>query len=363
MLIICCLLLFCLLIQVVFFAVTSRAFHKYRAPEGNMDLPVSVIVCARNEAQNLRKLIPRLLDQNHTNYEVIIVDDRSEDDTPSLCQAIEDDKFRYIRIDAVPENFNSKKYALTRGIEHSRHDTILLTDADCIPASAEWISKMSGGFGNSTDYVLGFSMYNQEPGLLNLLIRFETVWTAIHYIGFALTGMPYMGVGRNMAYRKSVFRKNSGFRGIEHLTGGDDDLLINRYGNSENCAVVIGKTATTWSVPKRTWPTFFKQKRRHLSAGRHYSPASKLVLGVLSLSHIFGYIFMGILLFNPVYGLIAVSGFLMRTVLLLFTFKKACQKLEIPFSAGKILPMDLLYAVYYPITGISATVRKTVGWN
>jgi glycosyltransferase involved in cell wall biosynthesis len=363
MLIICYLLILCLFIQFIFFAVVSRAFANYKAPDGNSQLPVSIVVCARNEAENLKRLIPLLLKQNHNTFEVILVDDRSEDETSGICGAFSNERFRYIRIEAVPENFNSKKYALTRGIEAAEHELILLTDADCVPASFNWVTNMSSGFGEDNEFVLGFSMYKSEPGLLNMLIRFETVWTAIHYLGLALAGMPYMGVGRNMAYRKAVFKRNSGFEGIAHLTGGDDDLLINRYGNAKNCAVIIGKEATTWSVPKKTWRSFFIQKRRHLSAGRHYSPASQLVLGVLSLSHIFGYIFIGILLFNPVYGLYAVAGLAIRTVLLLYTFKRACQKLEIPFSTGKILPMDLLYAIYYPIMGISASVRKTVRWS
>ncbi|MEJ2003407.1 MAG: glycosyltransferase [Cyclobacteriaceae bacterium] len=358
------LFLACLGVQVSFLLLMRHAFGKYSSPSGKSDTAVSVIVCARDEAQNLRRLLPALMDQNHENFEIILVDDRSTDGTDDVCRPYQlNESFHYLRIDTVPENFNGKKFGLTKGIEAASNNLILLTDADCMPASNEWISEMCSGFSPQTDFVLGFGMYREEPGLLNLLIRFETLWTAIHYLGFALLNMPYMGVGRNLAYRKRVFSSNSGFSGVSHITGGDDDLLVNKLATGQNCEVVIGRKATTWSVPKRKWRDFFIQKIRHLSVGRHYSPASRMILGVISLSHIFGYIFMGILLLHPVYWVYAAAGLVIRTLLLLYTFKKACQKLEIPFSTGKILPMDLMYAIYYPVMGISASLRKKIRWN
>jgi cellulose synthase/poly-beta-1,6-N-acetylglucosamine synthase-like glycosyltransferase len=364
MLIILILFLLCTAVQAAFFLRTAEAFSTYRKPTGDPDQPVSVIICARNEGSNLDTLIPELLKQDHPSFEIIIVNDRSEDNTAAVLKKYTDDpRFRTVHIKKLPAGMNGKKNALNTGIEAAVNELILLTDADCLPGSRSWIRGMCAGFEPENAFVLGFSMYNKMPGFLNLLIRFETLWTAIHYIGLALSGFPYMGVGRNLGYRKEVYLQNNGFQGMVHITGGDDDLLVNKLANQSNCAVVMGKEVTTWSVPKTGWHEFYIQKRRHLSVGRYYSPASRVVLGVLSLSHIFGYIFMGILLFHPVYWVYSLGGLVIRTLLLLYTFKKACQKLEIPFSTGKILPMDLVFAIYFPITGISASIGNKVRWN
>ncbi|MEP2023260.1 glycosyltransferase, partial [Reichenbachiella sp.] len=196
--------------------------------------PVSVIVCAHNELDHLKKLIPILLKQSHADFEIVIVDDRSDDGTYDYLLGNQSDKLKFARVDQVHDHINAKKFALTMGIKAASNDIILLTDADCLPVSENWISQMTGSFRKDVQYVLGVSPYEKSKGLLGQFIQFETQWTAMNYIGFALAGNPYMAVGRNLAYRKSSFLDHKGFSKIQHITGGDDDLIVNDHATKSN---------------------------------------------------------------------------------------------------------------------------------
>ncbi|MEJ0034400.1 MAG: glycosyltransferase [Bacteroidota bacterium] len=205
-----------LAIQFIFLITFLIAFAKERrSSTTNIPAGVSVIVCAHDEEENLRTLVPILLSQNHPNYEVIIVDDRSNDGTYDflLKTTRENPKLRMVTVRDLPSHTTGKKFALTMGIKAARNDWVLLTDADCRPG-AGWIHGMSQQFMNETNIVLGFSAYEKHPGVLNAFIRFETFLTAIQYIGFALVGRPYMGVGRNLAYRRKLFLESKGFNEI-----------------------------------------------------------------------------------------------------------------------------------------------------
>jgi glycosyltransferase involved in cell wall biosynthesis len=159
-------------------------------------------------------------------------------------------RLKMVNIDSTPAHVNGKKYAITLGIKAAKHDWILLTDADCRPNNEQWIRVVSERCSEDKNFVLGYSAYEKRPGFLNLFIRFETLLTAIQYIGFALAGNPYMGVGRNLAYRKSVFLENKGFNNFLSVTGGDDDLFVNQHATAKNTAVVLGRRCTCEFVPK-----------------------------------------------------------------------------------------------------------------
>ncbi|NBP71584.1 MAG: glycosyltransferase, partial [Cytophagia bacterium] len=201
------------------------------------------MVCAHDELENLQVLVPLLLQQAYPNFEVIVVDDRSNDAT--LDWLLNETKIhpglRMVHVDHTPDHINGKKYALTLGIRAAKHDWIVLTDADCRPASPDWLKGLSEGIGENTEIILGYSPYQKKEGWLNRFIRFESLITALQYLGFALLKKPYMGVGRNMAYRKSLFMNNKGFTNMLSYTGGDDDLFVNKHAKGSNTSVVMGE--------------------------------------------------------------------------------------------------------------------------
>lgn len=326
---------------------------------------VSVVVCARNEYTNLSQLLPLLTTQEYPDYEVVVVDDRSTDETEDYLRNSEQagSRIRYVRVKEIPDHVNSKKYALTLGIKAARNEIILVTDADCRPAGTQWIKYMAGCIDNSTDIVLGYSPYQKVPGALNRFIQYETLLTAFQYLGWAMAGKPYMGVGRNLSYRKSMFINNKGFNQHIGITGGDDDLFVNRHASPTNTRVVLNPEAFMESLPKRTWKAYFNQKLRHLSVGRYYKLRDKLRLGMFSLSHILVWV-IGLVLCSipetrwPGAGILA-----LRTIVFVVCLSRVSRMLQSRLNAMQLIFLDFIYVIYYLSTGLTALAKKRISWR
>ena len=247
---------------------------------------VSVIVCARNAEQNLSDFLPQLLSQQYPEYEVIVVDDGSEDGTRIVVERLRH-RYKNLRLSFVPHDAwvtSSKKLALTLAAKAAQYDYLLLTDADCRPESNQWIAQMMEGFADGKEVVLGFGAYFEKKQCLNRFIQYDTLFNGMLYLGMAESRHPYMGVGRNLAYKKETFFSNHGFAGLLDSRSGDDDLFVNKVATRRNTAIVATRESVTWSVPKQTWREWFQQKRRHLSVSPRYKAASKLRLTVEPLS-------------------------------------------------------------------------------
>ena len=338
---------------------------KVRQNDGQEPLPgISIVVASRNELENLKKLVPLLMEQDHPEYEVIIVNDRSEDGTIEYLNTLVNkyDNLKTTNVNDLPRHISGKKYAITLGVKAAKYSQVLLTDADCLPFSSSWASYMSRGFNKGAGIILGFSNYRKLPGLLNYFIRFETLVTGIEYLGAAANKLPYMGVGRNLAYKKDLFMENKGFFGYQELIGGDDDLFVNKNATSRNTIAVGGAHARTESNPKTSWAEFWQQKSRHLYIGKFYSFKSKLALAIFNISWIFTWILgiwcilVGINMYWVLYGL------LLRELFLLMTFILATKKLGISFGIGGVIFVDLIFVVYYIFAGIKALFVKTISW-
>jgi glycosyltransferase involved in cell wall biosynthesis len=276
----------------IFWFFIRFAFYKKPKAESSRQHAVSVVICARDEAQNLTDHLPLILQQGYpSTYEVVAVNDNSFDDSKYVLEYLSK-PFRHLRPIELQQEarlIQGKKFPLSIGIKEAKHELLLLTDADCRPASPYWIESMQNGFRNEKEIVLGYGPYEKAPGLLNKLIRFETFLTALNYFSFALAGIPYMGVGRNLAYKKSLFLKNKGFSQHNQLPGGDDDLFINRVATKRNTGIVIDQDAFMYSTAKKSWKNWRQQKTRHYSTSRHYKKLHKFLLGLQSLSHFLFY--------------------------------------------------------------------------
>jgi glycosyltransferase involved in cell wall biosynthesis len=309
-------IVFCLitLVQLFYYGWFFRRLAWYSAPEKQQSQqhPVSVIICARDEAARLVTHLPGALVQTYpSTHEVIVVNHNSQDDTRFLL-----DEFKktfkglhIVNLEHEAIGIPGKKYPLSMGIKEARYEIVLLTDADCIPASEFWMQKMQDGYDKGTEVVLGYGAYKRAPGVLNKIIRFDTFHTALQYLSYALAGQPYMGVGRNLSYKKDVFLRNKGFSAINHVPGGDDDLFINKVATRENTAIVIDKDTFTLSDPKKSFGEWFRQKARHYSTAKYYKPRHKFLLGLYSLSYILFYPLLIVSLFYnwrvalPLYGI------------------------------------------------------------
>ena len=349
----------------IFFLAGIKAYKPFPV-DPSFVRPVSIVIAARNELHNLKKLLPALYRQNHQEFEIIVVDDRSEDGTAEFLQQESENvglkNLIPIKIDHLEENIDGKKFALTKGIELANYGIIQLIDADCIPVSDAWLKTMSSNFERDTSIILGYSQYKKYPGWLNYFIRFETLLTGMQYASMAIWGSPYMGVGRNLSFKKDFFIKKGGYKDFMNVVGGDDDLFVNRYANAKNTKMVIGKEALVMSEPKQSKMEYMAQKERHLSVGKLYSKKDKIILGIFSLSNIVSWLtFIPLIL--TVYPLPIIGVLLTRFVLLSYVFKKVSRKFGEEFNATGVPVLDLIYQYYFIIIGSKALLSKRTEWT
>ncbi len=295
-----------------------RKIKKGDVPHTVEQPPVSVIICARNEGDNLQRFLPLVLEQNYADYEVIIVNDGSCDDTEEIIKELQK-VYHNLYITNIPQEtriISHKKLAITVGVKAAKNEILLFTDADCRPLTPNWITAMVRNFDGQTEFVLGHGNYYRGRGFISKLVSYDTLTIAMQYMGFALLGHPYMGVGRNMAYRKSTFFNHKGFAGFLHVASGDDDLLINAFGKKHNTRIEPSREAETLSLPKTTFRDWYYQKLRHLSTVDVYKSGSKMWIGLEPFTR--GLFYLTIILLaifgynNPIVLAIAAGSFLLR---------------------------------------------------
>ncbi len=349
-----------------FSAMLGFIFYKNRNSSGNSKKGVSLIICAKNEYKNLKRLLTMLLQQDYSEYEIIVVDDRSTDETYDfmLEESKKEEKIKLVRIESTPDHINNKKYAITLGVKAAKYDIVLLTDADCYPQSKKWINEMMSGFHKKEiDFVIGYSQYEMHKGFLSTFINYETLLTALHYIGLGLLYRPYMGVGRNLAYRKSVFLNNNGFGRFRSIVGGDDDLFVNEHAKRKNTRFVFTKNTLIHSVPKKHLSEFLLQKKRHLSVGKYYRFFDKLLLFILTLSKIGLYAAFLTAILAGFQTYFVLGGFILIMVSLLGALYALKYKTGDKSGIWLLPILDFIYIFYYISTGLKAFFVKKVRWK
>ncbi len=250
---------------------------------------ISIVVCVKNEESNLANLIDDILKQDFKNFELILVDDNSSDSSFEIMAryADMDSRIRTVYIPYSDHFYGSKKYALTLGIKACLNDIILFTDGDCRIPSTRWIQTMISPYSDpSIEIVLGYGGYSKGVGLVNALTRFETLKTVLLYMSFAQYQIPYMGVGRNLSYRKSLWEKTKGFSSHMDIPSGDDDLFISEAVNLGNYIVNTDVNSFTYSLSKKNIKQWVQQKRRHITTSNRYKRKPKYLLGLFYISEL-----------------------------------------------------------------------------
>ena len=324
----------------LYFFVRIFSLPDITQPSATMKKGVSVIICAKNEAENLRQNLPDVLSQKYGGkYEVIVVNDASTDDTGNVLKELEqryDHLWDVIIASEKERTLKGKKYALSKGLAAAKYDRLLLTDADCKPASDRWLEQMVAPLGIGKEIVAGYGGYVSAPGLLNAFIRWETLHTFLQYSTYALAGIPYMAVGRNLACTKSVLQRAQQSEVWNALPSGDDDLLVSICSNEANTAIVCEENAFTCTHAKANWKDWMRQKQRHLSTGKYYKGDIKLLLGLYGVSHAF----MWLCFF---WNLSAAADGIWNLVLILMVVRCGVYWLLWGVTAGKLREKGLIF--------------------
>jgi biofilm PGA synthesis N-glycosyltransferase PgaC len=301
-----------------------RAAYVGQAASGvdNKLPPLTVIICARNEADNLSRFLPAVLEQDYPSYEVVVVNDCSEDNTDDILGEMMK-RYSHLRVSMIqkdPDFTHTKKLAMLIGIKAARNDLLVFTDADCRPASEKWLREVASAASGNADIIIGYGGYMPDKGLLNRYIRYETMFIAMQYFGMAKAGVPYMGVGRNLAYRRSYFFARGGFGPYNHILSGDDDLFVNRNATRDNCSLMLSHDSFTLSVAQKSIRAWIKQKRRHFTTAAYYRRNDRIRLFIEPFSRVSYYGLLVALLIMTVTWqvviLIAAVRLVMRSVIL-----------------------------------------------
>lgn len=356
-----------LLVQLYYYlAIYSRIlFYRPKTARVRKE-PVSVIICAKNEERNLDEFLPYVLTQDYPDYEVIVVNDCSNDGTDMVIGKYIK-QYPHLRTTTITEDkkfSHGKKLALTIGIKAAKNEILVFTDADCKPVSNQWLSKIQKNFTRQISIVIGYSGFFPKFSLLNNYIRYDTLIIALQYLTYKLAGFPYMGVGRNLAYRKSLFFEKKGFASHYHLLSGDDDLFVNENANKSNTEIEISKESHTRSVPSTSFRQWIKQKKRHFVTGKYYKKIHKLLLAGEQISRLFYYISFTLLITKNILIEYVIGAFIFRMIIQVTVLKNAMIRL----NEKHLLLSSLFYDVFSLLTNFGLYVstrfrRGTRKWK
>lgn len=324
--------------------------------------PVSIILCARNAARELRQHLPVFLEQDYPEFEVIVVNDNSEDDTETLLRTMQT-RYTHLRsIHLQQKKHPGKKHALSEGIAAARYPWLALSDADCRPAGNLWLKTLIGSRQNQDALVLGYGAYAHRPGFINRLIRFETAMIAAQYMNQALKGQPYMGVGRNMAYTKELFQQTGGLQQHWHQASGDDDLFVQEAVKHTSVSIALSPQAFTVSAPKTTLGAWIRQKKRHLGTASAYPLLLRWCLAGVQIVPFLFYIFLAISMvfcFHPGLLVWLALKWLLTWVFFIPILRKLGEKDLILF----IPLLDLIYIFVLPLPALASWKSRKDKWT
>ena len=339
-------------------------YLKKNGESGRTAQPVSIIICARNEAENLQNFLPSILEQDYPDFEVIVVNDCSDDNSYIILGEFLA-KYPHLRISTVnkdPKFTHNKKFAQFIGIKAAKNEILLFTDADCRPESDKWLETMISHFDEKISFVLGYGGFNNDKGLLNKYIRYDSFTIALQYLGMAIRMIPYMGVGRNLAYRRSVFFSNKGFGSHNHVVSGDDDLLVNTLATGGNTAVEFSTQAHTRSIPCTEVNKWIIQKKRHLTTAPYYKFRDKLLLTIEPFTRMLFYASFIILLSYTFLWPWVLAVFASRLITQIIVFILNQKKLNEPGLLGYLLFFDIFSPLINSIIYLSNN-RSNSGKN
>ena len=327
--------------------------------------PITVIVAARNEEKTIADCLESLMNQDYPPelFEVIVVDDRSDDATADVLARFKTimPNLKIIGITSAPPGISPKKHALATAVREARGELILQTDADCI-VPPQWASLMAECFTENVGMVAGISPYRAEPGALNSFIRHEYLWNAALAAGSLALGYGTHATGRNLGFRRDLFVKMGGYGSGERVLSGDDTLFLQLVRRETGYAIVsmTDPSAHILTNAPKTFPAFLRQRIRHMSTGRLFSPALIAAGGVIYGFHILLFVAMIGAPFSPALLKLFSVVFASKLIADAYAARQTKRILGLDVQWGRFVINEALLVAYMavmPILGLFVPVR------
>lgn len=331
-----------LIVQLIYYLGLYNRIHTHNLAVGKDEVhfgrelpPLSVVICARNESENLRRNLPAILKQDYPDFEVIVINDGSTDESEDLLSELEEE-YPNLYHSFTPDSaryISRKKLALTLGIKASKYDWLVFTEADCTPVSDKWLRRIARNFTPSTDIVLGYSGYERGKGWLHKRVSFDSLFISLRYLGFALAGKPYMGIGRNLAYRKELFFKVKGFSTHLNMQRGEDDLFINQIANENNTRVETSPDSVIRMQPVERYKDWKEEKVSYMATARFYKGSQRWLLGLETATRLLFYV---ACMSGIVFGILSFHWLAAGLALLLWIVRYSAQAYVINKTANEM---------------------------
>ena len=343
-------------------------FKKTTEDETDAPIPVSIIISARNEYPALHENLPLILNQDHPDFEVVVVNERSTDDSEMLLKELQKqyDNLKVVDLRYSVSFLKGKKLPISVGIKSASHDHLILTDAGCRPAGDQWIQNMTRHLRGDKTIVLGYSSYEQQAGIMNKIIRLDNLYDGLQYLGFALAGRPYKGDGGNLSYSRSLFYAVKGFTAHYKIPAGDDDLFVNHAATNKNTAVEFSPEAHTVASPPDTFSGWLKQKRQRSITYRYYKEKDKRRISLFRVSGLLFYplfIVALVLAGLSIPGYVVAGSFLLRMISLFTIINSAAKTLKEPKISLFSLAGDVMLSVVYMMLFVTSVFTKKTTWK
>jgi poly-beta-1,6-N-acetyl-D-glucosamine synthase len=348
--------------RLMFWILVFSKLARYTTIESaNRKEAVSVVICVKNNKNSLEILLKKLLKQNHECFEIIVVDDYSTDGVKIMIENLQTPLIVYTK----PEkDVPGKKRALTKGVEMARYDWILVTDSDCMPSSLDWISLMAGqAIQDQKEIVLGYGPLH-DKGIIGQITQYEASYVAMQYLSYALMGIPYMGVGRNMLYSKRLFLETDPFADNFDVASGDDDMLVQKASNAKNTTICIHANAHCKSIGAKNLGEFIRQKTRHAGTSPLYKTKHKILLGLFAALHLAIYfLLLTGLLFEKIDLKDCISSWVLMIAVMAPIQYICFAKLREQKAVFSLILSDFILSLLYFTIGLSTLFKTNKIWN
>lgn len=305
--------------------------------------PVSVVITASNQYRALRDNLPALFEQDYPDFEVVVVNDNSDDDTDELLKSFSD-KYPQLRVVELTQSLNwfrGRKFPLSLGLKSAGSEILILTDADCRPAGNQWLHNIVSAYRGKTSVVLGYATWKTNSSI-NKWLRFTAFYDALMYLSMAAAGLPFKGIGKNLSYLKSLFYAHKGFSSHYTIDAGDDELFVNRAATRKNTTIVPAPGAQVYSTKPVSFISWLKLERTRLSIRRFFRFKHRIMIQVFNLSNFIFFAMFIVLLTMDIAPLAVLAVFLLRFISQMVIFGLSQKHL----AEKKLLLLSPLFEVF-----------------
>jgi glycosyltransferase involved in cell wall biosynthesis len=356
-----------LLLQLIYYVFVYGKVSRYRLPEENYNFPpVSVVLVTKDEQENLKERLPVILEQQYPDFEVVIVNNASSDETEFVLKVFQKiyPQLKVVNLySEAPNKFLGKKYPLSIGIKSAKNDCVLLTNVNCVPNSLFWIMNMVRGLSQTRNTIIGFNFYEREKTLFNSLVQYDTIINAINYGGMALLGNPYKATGDNIIISREEFFNSGSFLSLYNVACGDMELYVNRITKGKKTSVILNEEAYIKTETPQSFSLWCRYKKRNIKTAYYYKFLDKLLVAIPSWTTLFFYAtFVTLFLLNFPWQWI-LTGCILKFAIQIIFFQNA-SKVLMKNNLCIFAPLfEIFFLVFNTIMGISVLFSRKDRWE